>query len=101
MGFLNPGLKVRALSELQKRSIEVMVTCPTVSWALRVRFSHRPQRFTEKLRSGCLPEKSFEMNLQNWKDNGGCLPVLDAGGRKFESCFPDKRVNKSMVNVAM
>ena len=25
-----------------------------------------------------------------WKDNGGCLPALDAGGRKFESCFSDK-----------
>lgn len=24
-----------------------------------------------------------------WEDNGGCLPALDAGGRRFESYFPD------------
>lgn len=93
MGFLNPGLEVRILSGSQKRSIEVMVTCPTVSWALRVRFSHRPQRFIESICSGCLPEKNIEVNLQNWKDNGGCLPVLDAGGRKFESCFSDRKMS--------
>ena len=40
--------------------------------------------------------EDFEVNLQNWKDNGGCLPVLDAGGRKFESCFPDEKVNGQM-----
>jgi len=26
----------------------------------------------------------MKVNLQNWKDNGGCLPALDAGGRRFE-----------------
>lgn len=72
-----------------------MVTCLTVAQALRVRFSHRPQRFTENFRSDCLLEKIFEVNLQNWKDNGGCLPVLDAGGRKFESCFPDNLLHSS------
>ena len=25
-----------------------------------------------------------------WEDNDGCLPALDAGGCRFESCFPDK-----------
>lgn len=68
-----------------------MVTFPTVSRALRVRFPHRPQRFTQNFWSDCLSEKIFKVNLQNWKDNGGCLPVLDAGGRKFESCFPDEK----------
>lgn len=27
---------------------------------------------------------------KNWEDNGGCLSALDAGGRRFESCFSDK-----------
>lgn len=33
---------------------------------------------------GSIPEST-----QNWEDNGGCLPALDAGGRRFESYFPD------------
>lgn len=72
-----------------------MVTCLTVAQALRVRFSHRPQRFTENFRSDCLSEKIFEVNLQNWKDNGGCLPALDAGGHRFESYFPDNLLHSS------
>lgn len=74
MGFLNPGLEVRILSE--------------------------SPGFMEIFPSGCLPERN-RSEPQSWKDNGGCLPVLDAGGRKFESCFPDKKVNKSMVNVVI
>jgi hypothetical protein len=34
---------------------------------------------------GSIPEST----PKNWEDNGGCLPALDAGGRRFESCFPD------------
>ena len=41
---------------------------------------------------GCESEEqgSIPENTQNWEDNGGCLPALDAGGRRFEPCFPDK-----------
>ena len=92
-GFSKPRVTGSNPVEVTKRSIEVTVTCPTVSWVLRVRFSHRPQRFMERFCSGCLPEKDVEVNLQSWKDNGGCLPVLDAGGRKFESCFPDRMIS--------
>ena len=89
IGFLNRKLQVRTLSRLQKRSIEVMVTCPTVSWALRVRFPHRPQRFTE-IWLRLSPGKKYWSESENWKDNGGCLPALDAGGHRFESYFPDE-----------
>lgn len=88
-GFSKPRVTGSNPVGITKRSIEVMVTCPTVSWAPRVRFSHRPQGFTEKFSSGCLPETELEVNLKNWKDNGGCLPALDAGGHRFESYFPD------------
>lgn len=34
---------------------------------------------------GSIPENT----QNNWEDNGGCLPALDAGGRRFESYFSD------------
>ena len=49
----------------------------------------------KNFRSDCLSEKNFEVNLQNWKDNGGCLPALDAGGHRFESYFPDNLLHSS------
>lgn len=32
----------------------------------------------------------FDFSTMYWKDNDGCLPALDAGGCRFESCFPDQ-----------
>ena len=107
IGFLNRKLQVRILSRLQKRSIEVMVTCATVSWALLVLFPHRPHRFTD-IWLRLSPGKKLKW-IWNWKDNGGCLPALDAGGHRFESYFPDefclwqrREVNseESIVNFA-
>jgi hypothetical protein len=45
--------------------------------------------------SGCESEEqgSIPENTQNWEDNGGCLPALDVGGRRFEPCFSDKNGN--------
>ena len=37
--------------------------------------------------------------LITWEDNGGCLPALDAGGRKFESCFSDFCSVRIMVST--
>ncbi len=36
---------------------------------------------------------SSPVGTANWEDNGGCLPALDAGGRKFESCFSDEMLH--------
>lgn len=40
----------------------------------------------ESAEQGSIPENT----QNNWEDNGGCLPALDAGGRRFESYFSDK-----------
>lgn len=91
MGFLNPGLEVRILSESQHiRSIEVMANLPDCLLGTASSILAQTAKIHGNFSSDCLSEKNVEVNLQNWKDNGGCLPVLDAGGRKFESCFPDK-----------
>ena len=72
------------------------LTFPTVSREKRVRLSYGPQMvflvYLVKI-SDCGSEEqgSIPENTQNnWEDNGGCLPALDAGGRRFESCFSDK-----------
>ena len=40
---------------------------------------------------------SSPVGTANWEDNGGCLPALDAGGRKFESCFSDDLIKSSVL----
>ena len=40
---------------------------------------------------------SSPVGTANWEDNGGCLPALEAGGRKFESCFSDDSIKSSLL----
>lgn len=37
----------------------------------------------------CLLNKLIKRYEFIREDNGGCLPVLETGGRRFESCFSD------------
>lgn len=105
-------VKVQFLCSPQKRFIEVMANLPdcrsgTASSKCKafvyankkiqamVNNLAQTAKIHGKFRIRLSLGEELKVNLQNWKDNGGWLPVLDAGGRKFESCFPDSLLHSS------